>query len=169
MKKKQTTLVILVVLLLCAAAGAYWFYSNREVPETFFDYSPGDYFVTNVKDSKRLFKVSVVLRLTTDDDKVIAEVFTRNNALIRDINDQAWRADLLGRLVGKGGVVRETSVHRLVLHRVIESALGEGWTLRGLTPSPITGPKGNIEFLVWFDHSQPVGETLLTTVIDAVL
>ncbi|NLT57783.1 MAG: flagellar basal body-associated FliL family protein [Clostridiales bacterium] len=85
MKKKQTTLVILVVLLLCAAAGAYWFYSNREVPETFFDYSPGDYFVTNVKDSKRLFKVSVVLRLTTDDDKVIAEVFTRNNALIRDI------------------------------------------------------------------------------------
>jgi 23S rRNA (cytidine1920-2'-O)/16S rRNA (cytidine1409-2'-O)-methyltransferase len=73
------------------------------------------------------------------------------------------------RLVGKGGVVRETSVHRLVLHRVIESALGEGWTLRGLTPSPITGPKGNIEFLVWFDHSQPVGETLLTTVIDAVL
>ncbi len=56
-------------------------------------------------------------------------------------------------LVGKGGVVRKPEVHRLVLRRVIDEALTTGWTLRGLTRSPITGPKGNVEFLVWLDRS----------------
>ena len=51
--------------------------------------------------------------------------------------------------VGKGGVVREPELHKEVCDR-IEAWLGarEGWTVKGLTQSPIKGPQGNIEFLI---------------------
>ncbi|MFO7269868.1 MAG: TlyA family RNA methyltransferase [Sphaerobacter thermophilus] len=51
--------------------------------------------------------------------------------------------------VGKGGVVRDPRVHREVLRRVLTEAQSLGFTVRGLTPSPIRGPAGNVEFLVW--------------------
>ena len=50
-------------------------------------------------------------------------------------------------LVGKNGVVREESTHRQVLRSVCDAADALGWSVRQLTFSPITGPKGNIEFL----------------------
>ena len=50
-------------------------------------------------------------------------------------------------LVGKNGVVREESTHRQVLRAVCDAADALGWSVRQLTYSPITGPKGNIEFL----------------------
>lgn len=50
--------------------------------------------------------------------------------------------------VGKRGVVRDAVVHADVLRGVIAAADAEGWALLGLTWSPITGPKGNIEFLI---------------------
>jgi len=51
--------------------------------------------------------------------------------------------------VGKGGVVRDAAVHARVCDEV-QNWLGNiGWTVKGLTTSPITGPKGNVEFLVW--------------------
>ncbi|CDN43430.1 Putative rRNA methyltransferase YqxC [Paenibacillus sp. P22] len=49
--------------------------------------------------------------------------------------------------VGKAGIVREPSVHREVLHSVLEAADASGFALVGLTYSPITGGEGNIEFL----------------------
>ncbi|WP_219836450.1 TlyA family RNA methyltransferase [Paenibacillus sp. R14(2021)] len=49
--------------------------------------------------------------------------------------------------VGKSGVVRESSTHREVLEQVLGFAAGEGYALKGLTFSPITGGEGNIEFL----------------------
>lgn len=50
--------------------------------------------------------------------------------------------------VGKGGVVRDAAVHARVCDEV-QNWLGNiGWTVKGLTTSPITGPKGNVEFLV---------------------
>lgn len=49
--------------------------------------------------------------------------------------------------VGKSGVVREASVHREVLVNVLTMAAELGYTLAGLTYSPITGGEGNIEFL----------------------
>jgi 23S rRNA (cytidine1920-2'-O)/16S rRNA (cytidine1409-2'-O)-methyltransferase len=52
-------------------------------------------------------------------------------------------------LVGKGGVVRDGAVHRRVLADVIAAATGMGWRARGLVRSPITGPAGNVEFLLW--------------------
>lgn len=51
--------------------------------------------------------------------------------------------------VGKGGVVRDPDLHTEVCER-IEAWLGalEGWTVLGITESPIKGPEGNVEFLV---------------------
>ncbi len=52
--------------------------------------------------------------------------------------------------VGRGGVVRDPDVHRAVLGEVIRGAAGLGFTLTGLTFSPVRGPAGNIEFLAGF-------------------
>ena len=51
--------------------------------------------------------------------------------------------------VGKGGVVRDPEIHARVVAEV-ETWLGgqPGWTVRGVTQSPITGPEGNVEFLI---------------------
>ncbi len=56
-------------------------------------------------------------------------------------------------LVGKGGVVRDPDVHRQVLGDVIASSMEIGWRPRGLTRSPITGPAGNVEFLLWLSKA----------------
>jgi len=53
--------------------------------------------------------------------------------------------------VGKGGVVRDPSVHRRVLEQVLGAAGELGLGLRGLMPSPLRGPAGNVEFLGWWE------------------
>ncbi|MBV9842425.1 MAG: TlyA family RNA methyltransferase [Sphingomonadaceae bacterium] len=50
--------------------------------------------------------------------------------------------------VGKGGVVRDAAVHARVCDHVAEWVGGIGWQVAGIVPSPITGPEGNIEFLI---------------------
>jgi 23S rRNA (cytidine1920-2'-O)/16S rRNA (cytidine1409-2'-O)-methyltransferase len=50
--------------------------------------------------------------------------------------------------VGKGGVVRDPAVHERVCTQAAEWVASEGWTVLGITPSPITGPEGNVEFLL---------------------
>jgi len=52
--------------------------------------------------------------------------------------------------VGKKGVVRDPEVHAEVIGKVINAAEANGFTLKGLSFSPIKGPEGNIEFLAWF-------------------
>ena len=49
--------------------------------------------------------------------------------------------------VGKKGVVRDPAVHREVLEHFLEHAAQAGFTVSGLTYSPIRGPEGNIEYL----------------------
>ncbi len=51
--------------------------------------------------------------------------------------------------VGSRGVVRNPAVHRDVLQEVIAAAADQGWQVYGLTASPISGPEGNREFLLW--------------------
>ena len=51
--------------------------------------------------------------------------------------------------VGKKGVVRDPSVHEEVIRKVMEFASGEGFVLKGLTWSPVKGPEGNIEYLLY--------------------
>ena len=50
--------------------------------------------------------------------------------------------------VGKGGVVRDLSVHERVCTQAKVWVVGQGWTECGLIRSPITGPEGNVEFLL---------------------
>jgi len=50
--------------------------------------------------------------------------------------------------VGKGGVVRDPVVHKRVCDEAVEWVASEGWTVLGVTQSPITGPEGNVEFLL---------------------
>lgn len=50
--------------------------------------------------------------------------------------------------VGKGGVVRDPLVHARVCNQVAGWLSEQGWRVDGVTPSPITGPQGNIEFLI---------------------
>jgi 23S rRNA (cytidine1920-2'-O)/16S rRNA (cytidine1409-2'-O)-methyltransferase len=50
--------------------------------------------------------------------------------------------------VGKGGVVRSPELHARVCDEVRDWLTGLGWTVDGLTTSPITGPEGNVEFLI---------------------
>ncbi len=49
--------------------------------------------------------------------------------------------------VGKKGVVREPKIHQMVLDRFVALANSLGFTILGLTHSPVKGPEGNIEFL----------------------
>ena len=50
--------------------------------------------------------------------------------------------------VGKGGVVRDRAVHERVCAEAAAWVESKGWAVVGLTPSPITGPEGNVEFLL---------------------
>jgi 23S rRNA (cytidine1920-2'-O)/16S rRNA (cytidine1409-2'-O)-methyltransferase len=50
--------------------------------------------------------------------------------------------------IGKGGVVRDPAVHARVCSEVADWLGSRGWTVEGVCESPITGPEGNVEFLV---------------------
>jgi 23S rRNA (cytidine1920-2'-O)/16S rRNA (cytidine1409-2'-O)-methyltransferase len=50
--------------------------------------------------------------------------------------------------VGKGGVVRDAAVHERVCAAAKAWVESQGWIVLGIEPSPITGPEGNVEFLL---------------------
>jgi len=50
--------------------------------------------------------------------------------------------------VGKGGVVRDPEVHERVCGQAAGWVQSQGWEVQGVTESPITGPEGNVEFLL---------------------
>lgn len=56
--------------------------------------------------------------------------------------------------VGKKGVVREKSVHEEVIHKVIDFAVSIGFVVLNLEYSPIKGPEGNIEYLVYIKKAE---------------
>jgi len=56
---------------------------------------------------------------------------------------EAWRTE-----VGKGGVVRDPAVHARVCGEVSDWFVAGGWRVEGVAQSPITGPEGNVEFLL---------------------
>ena len=50
--------------------------------------------------------------------------------------------------VGKGGVVRDEAVHQRVCAEAAAWVRSRGWSVLGVERSPITGPEGNVEFLL---------------------
>ena len=65
------------------------------------------------------------------------------------------------------GVIRDPEIHRQVLLDVLGFAQTEGFQIRGLIKSPLLGPKGNAEFLVWLGD-QP-GEVSIDGLVDKAL
>lgn len=59
--------------------------------------------------------------------------------------------------VGKKGVVRDKAVHEEVLERIIEFASQNGFFVKNLEYSPIKGPEGNIEYLVYIRKDETGG------------
>jgi len=55
------------------------------------------------------------------------------------------------------GVIRDLEIHRQVLLDVLSFARTEGFSICGLIKSPLLGPKGNAEFLVWLNQVQVEG------------
>lgn len=56
--------------------------------------------------------------------------------------------------VGKGGVVRDAALHEEVCQRIERwFASQPGWSVLGVVESPITGPDGNVEFLIGARHA----------------
>lgn len=52
-------------------------------------------------------------------------------------------------IVSRGkGVVRDVAIHHAVCENIAVWLSEQGWQVQGITPSPITGPKGNVEFLI---------------------
>ena len=59
--------------------------------------------------------------------------------------------------VGKGGVVRDPAVHREVCDRVAAWVAAQpGWQVIGIVESPVLGPAGNREFLLYARHEEAV-------------
>lgn len=56
--------------------------------------------------------------------------------------------------VGKRGVVRDPVIHQEVILSIIEACIDAGLFVHGLDFSPITGPEGNIEYLLWVKRGQ---------------
>lgn len=74
--------------------------------------------------------------------------------------------------VGKKGVVRDQKVHAEVMRAVTDYAEKIGFSVKGLTYSPIKGPEGNIEYLMWIEKSAEESaenterEALIETVVE---
>ncbi|NPA92787.1 MAG: TlyA family RNA methyltransferase [Chloroflexi bacterium] len=68
------------------------------------------------------------------------------------------------------GVIRDPAVHRRVLTEVLTFAQEIGYAVRGVTRSPVLGPKGNVEFLAWLTLEDDLtDEATLTHWIEAVI
>ncbi|QXM06030.1 TlyA family RNA methyltransferase [Crassaminicella indica] len=71
--------------------------------------------------------------------------------------------------VGKKGVVRDIKVHKEVIYHVLSFALDIGFTLEGLSFSPIKGPEGNIEYLAYLINKKMNNKIDLESIIQSVV
>ncbi|QNI95387.1 ribosomal RNA methyltransferase FtsJ family [Synechococcus sp. A15-127] len=56
--------------------------------------------------------------------------------------------------VGKGGVVRDPAAHRDAIELVMTAATELGWNPQGIVASPLTGPAGNHEYVLWLAEAE---------------
>ncbi len=61
--------------------------------------------------------------------------------------------------VGKGGIVRDSNIHKRVLHDIATFSEDKGFDVVDLMKSPITGQKGNVEYLAWMSSGYEVSST----------
>ena len=94
---------------------------------------------------------------------VVRELLTETNEVVSLIKPQfeAGRGK-----VGKKGVVRDPETHKEVLDTFINNAVKSGFSVKGLTYSPVKGPKGNIEYLGWLGTADNINGNMEKTEID---
>jgi len=71
--------------------------------------------------------------------------------------------------VGEKGVVRDRAVHRKVLRDITGFIPSLGWRVAGLDYSPIRGPEGNIEFLLYLRQSDKSAKIYADISIDVTI
>lgn len=65
--------------------------------------------------------------------------------------------------VGKNGVVREPEIHREVIAKIVDFAYLVGFEVKDINHSPIKGPEGNIEYLIYLEKGDVTEEQLALT------
>lgn len=82
---------------------------------------------------------------------VLREIIVEDGSVVALVKPQfeAGKQD-----VGKKGIVRDGQVHARVLNDIMIFAKKTGFSVQGLTYSPITGGNGNIEFLLYLKHGK---------------
>lgn len=70
--------------------------------------------------------------------------------------------------VGKKGVVKDKAVHASVIDKVIEYAKSIGFSVLGLDFSPVKGPEGNIEYLLFIEKGEPTIPAYEINITDTV-
>ena len=106
---------------------------------------------------KKWFSPSPLTPLPEGEGDVIALIKPQFEAGRRDVA----RGD---------GVIRDPEIHKQVLLDVLGFAQREGFAIRALIKSPLLGPKGNIEFLVWLSlASMETGNEELNPIVERVL
>ncbi len=71
-------------------------------------------------------------------------------------------------LVGRGGVVRDPTLRAGAIRAVAHAGADLGFGVRGLVPSSLAGPAGNVEFVLWLAESGgPLSEEALTAAVTA--
>ncbi len=82
----------------------------------------------------------------------VAKKFLKENGSIVALIKPQFEAGK--NLVGKNGVVRDDKVHRDVIEKIIQFCAEQEFCVSGLSFSPVKGPKGNIEFLLYLSAEQ---------------
>ena len=83
---------------------------------------------------------------------VIAKLLPKNSFIIALIKPQFEAGK---DQVGKGGVVRNEEIRNKIVNDIREFCMSQGWKSEGEIPSPILGPKGNEEFLIYLTRVNP--------------
>lgn len=96
---------------------------------------------------------------------VLKRILKENGEVVALIKPQfeASRED-----VGEKGIIKDAAVHQKVLQDVIHFTLESGFSLLGLTVSPIAGGKGNIEFLAYLNGKSHVSIKIEDTIQQAI-
>ncbi len=81
----KVLIIVAVIAILAVGGAAVFFFMSPKAPEEpkYSTYDPGDYFVSNIKDSKGLVKADIELKLEGEDEKH-QEFLKENNAAIRN-------------------------------------------------------------------------------------
>lgn len=77
----QKKIIIIIVAVVAAVGIGVWIFTRPAPEPEPVAYSPGDYFITNVKDSSMLFKTDIIIELLGDGDVATLE---DNNYIVRD-------------------------------------------------------------------------------------